>query len=188
MRALRISRAGLACAVVLAVVTMSACGGSSGASGAGNGPGASTAGDGSSGGGGGGGHCSDPHPDNLALTFAAIVCVQKQTSVPQDDGSTELKLLVKITDKDPNAIHVTSSDFKVLDAVGHDVDAEPAATSGRAGGNDCIYQEITDDGFPLSPEKSFTVPGPFCFNLQQGEKASQLVWQGDVPVTLGRSS
>src|SRR4051794_8471194 len=111
MRACRMSRAGLACAAVLAVLTMSACGGSSGSSAAGNGDGQSTVGDGGNSD-GGGDHCSDPHPDNLALTFAAIVCIQKQTSVPQDDGSTELKLLVKITDKDPNAIHVTSSDFK----------------------------------------------------------------------------
>jgi len=152
--------------------------------------GGGSSGPGSTGGGGAGGakgHCSDPHPSNLALTFAAIVCVQKQTTVPQSDGSSELKLLVQVTDKDPNAFDVTTTDFKLLDAAGHDVAADPAASpgSGRAGSSDCIYQQPADRGFPISPEKTLTVPGPICFNLRAGERPHQLVWQDDVSVNLG---
>lgn len=159
-------------------VVLSGCGGSSGGAGspaAGGAPSAAA----------GVGHCSDPHPSNLALTFAAIVCVQSQTTVPQSDGSTEIKVVVRITDKDPNAFDVTTTDFKLLDTAGHDVPADAAASAGRTGSSDCIYQQPSDDGFPLSPGQSLTVPGPICFNLQAGEHARQLVWQDDVSVGLG---
>jgi hypothetical protein len=163
---------------------VAACGGSSNNLTAAGSPNNVTNGS-STGGSSGGGRCSDPNPDNLALTFAAVVCVESQTSARQSDGSTELEVRVTITDKDPNAFNVRTTDFKVLDAVGHDVDADPPAMPGRSGTSDCIAQSLADDGWPVGPGKSFTVPGPICFNLQAGEQARQLVWQDDVPVNLG---
>lgn len=108
-----------------------------------------------------------------------------ETIVSQSDGSTELMLRVKITDKDPNEFNVTTTDFKVLDAAGHDTRADPAARNGRAGSGDCVYQKLTDRGWPVSPGHSFTVPGPICFNLRSDQAPRQLVWQDDIPVNLG---
>lgn len=165
----------IAAAAMMVALTAAACGGSSG--GGSNGGGANGAG-------GANKSCSDPHPSNLALTFAAIVCVDHQQQVSQSDGSTEYVLSVSITDKDPNAFGVTSTDFKILDANGHDVAAEDAAGSGRTGVTGCVSQSLTDNGFPLSPGKSMTLPGPLCFNLAAGSQARELVWQGDVSVKL----
>jgi hypothetical protein len=165
----------IAAAVMMVALTAAACGGSSG-----NGSNVS----GTSGNGGTNKSCSDPHPSNLALTFAAIVCVDHQQQVSQSDGSTEYVLSVTVTDKDPNAFNVTSTDFKILDASGHDVAAENATGSGRTGVTGCVSQSLTDNGFPLSPGKSMTLPGPLCFNLAAGSQARELVWQGDVSVKL----
>jgi hypothetical protein len=38
----------------------------------------------------------------------------------------------------------------------------------------------------LAPGKSFTPPGPLCFNLAAGEQSLQLVWQGDVSVPIAQ--
>ncbi|MGI9093124.1 MAG: hypothetical protein ACR2FF_06725 [Mycobacteriales bacterium] len=165
------SRRSRLCVAVMAIVVpstfLAACGGGGGGNG-----------------GGGGGRCSDPNPSNLALTFAAVVCVTGQASVTQSDGSTELKVRVMITNKDPNEFNVTTSDFKVLDSAGHDTAVDPATSNSRTGSSDCVYQQPTDNGWPVSPGASFTVPGPICFNLQPGQQPHQLVWQGDVAVTL----
>lgn len=165
----------IAAATMIAVLAAAGCGGSSGGG---------SNGGGTNGGGGTTKGCSDPHPSNLALTFAAIVCVDRQQQVAQSDGSTEYVFSVTITDKDPNAFNVTSTDFKILDANGHDVAAEDAKGSGRTGVTGCVAQSLTDDGFPLSPGKSLTLPGPLCFNLAAGSQARELVWQGDVSVKL----
>lgn len=153
-------------AFVALVCVLPSCGGSSGGTSA---PGT---------------QCSDPNPSNLELTFAAIVCVQGQTSVPQSDGTTELKVQIMITDKDPNEFHVTTRDFKVVDSTGQGVVADPATANGRTGSGNCLNQQATETGWPLNPGASFTVPGPICFNLASGEHPRQLVWQDDVTVTL----
>ncbi|MDT4920790.1 MAG: hypothetical protein QOI15_1692 [Pseudonocardiales bacterium] len=137
-------------------------------------------------GGGPSGRCSDPNPSYLSLTFAAVVCVDGISRVQQPDGSTELVLTVAVTNKDPNTIHVTSTDFDVLDVAGQDVAAEDAVASGRAGVRGCVSQDLSDDGWPLAPGKSFTPPGPLCFNLAAGEQSLQLVWQGDVSVPIAQ--
>jgi hypothetical protein len=133
---------------------------------------------------GGGGECSDPNPSNLELTFAAVVCVTRSTSVAQSDGSSELELMLTITDKDPNAFDVTTTDFRILDSAGHDLDADAGNPVGRTGAPHCILQQLSDDGYPVSPGQTFTMPGPICFNVAAGDAAKQLVWQGDVSVPL----
>jgi len=165
----------IAAAAMMAAFTAAACGGSSGTG--------ANGGD-TSGNGGTNDNCSDPHPSNLALTFAAIVCVDHQQQVSQSDGTTEYVLSVTVTDKDPNAFDVTSTDFKILDTNGHDIAAENAAGAGRTGVTGCISQSLTDNGFPLSPGKSITLPGPLCFNVAAGSQPRELVWQGDVSVKL----
>lgn len=86
----------------------------------------------------------------------AIVCVTGQASVTQSDGSTELKVRVMITDKDPNEFNVTTSDFKVLDSAGHDTAVDPATSDSRTGSSDCVYQQPTDTGWPVSPGASLS--------------------------------
>jgi hypothetical protein len=120
----------------------------------------------------------------MSLTFAGIVCVLGSTSVAQSDGSVELKVNISVQNKDPNTFGVRTWDFDVLDSAGHDVSADDAKGEQRAGGADCLYQDFSDDGWPLDPGKTFPLPGPVCFNLESGEQPSQLVWQGDVSVSL----
>jgi hypothetical protein len=132
------------------------------------------------------GNCSDPNPSYLALTFAAVVCIDSASRVRQSDGSTELELRVSVTDKDPNAFGVTSWDFQVLDAHGHDIDADDPRMSGRTGTSTCVHQDFTDDGWPVQPGASFTIPGPLCFNLAGGTQPTRLVWQSDVSVAIPR--
>ena len=132
----------------------------------------------------GGGKCSNPNPDPMSLTFAGVVCVLSSTSVAQSDGSVELKVKISVQNKDPNTFGVRTWDFDVLDSAGHDVAADDAKSAQRAGGADCVYQDLSDDGWPLDPGKTFPLPGPVCFNLEPGEQPSQLVWQGDVSVSL----
>ncbi len=158
-------------AAVMLVIGLAGCGGGGKAASGGN---SAT----------GGKSCSDRHPSNLALTFAAIVCVDSQTTVPQGDGSSELVLGVSITDKDPNAFSVTTTDFTVIDAAGHDIPAEAASDNSRTGVSGCVAQNLGDSGWPLNPNASMRLPGPMCFNLPPGDHASQLVWQSDVPVKL----
>jgi len=128
------------------------------------------------------GRCSDPHPSPLQLTFAGVVCIVAQSRVAQPDGSTELKIRVSVTDKDPNAFDVTSTDFSVEDRAGHSTEAEDGAS--RVGSTDCIAHSFSDTGWVLQPGQSFTTPGPFCFNLQAGQQPTTLVWQDDVTVAL----
>jgi Protein kinase domain len=130
------------------------------------------------------GHCSDPHPSYTALTFAGVVCIHSVSRVHQADGSTEYAVHLSVTNKDPNTFGVRSWDFQILDTAGHDVDAEDAHASGRTGVGRCVYQTLADDGWPVKPGATFTMPGPLCFNLGAGERPSQLVWQGDVSVTI----
>lgn len=132
----------------------------------------------------GGGKCSNPNPDPMSLTFAGIVCVLGSTSVAQSDGSVELKVNISVQNKDPNTFGVRTWDFEVLDAAGHDVNADDAKNRQRTGSADCVYQDLSDDGWPLDPGKTFSLPGPVCFNLESGERPTQLVWQGDVSVSL----
>jgi hypothetical protein len=132
----------------------------------------------------GDGKCSNPNPDPMSLTFAGIVCVLGSTTVAQSDGSVELKVNISVQNKDPNTFGVRTWDFEVLDSAGHDVNADDAKNEQRAGGADCVYQDLSDDGWPLDPGKTFSLPGPVCFNLDSGEQPSQLVWQGDVSVPL----
>jgi hypothetical protein len=129
------------------------------------------------------GHCSDPDPSPLALTFAGVVCIVGQSTVTQPDGSTELKIRVSVTDKDPNAFDVTSIDFSVQDGTGHSTPAEDG--SARDGSSDCIAHSFTDTGWPLQPGQAFTAPGPFCFHIEPGQQPTALVWQDDVTVRLG---
>lgn len=128
------------------------------------------------------GHCSDPNPSPLALTFAGVVCIVGQSAVPQPDGSTELKIRVSVTDRDPNAFDVTSIDFSVQDGSGHSTPAEDATS--REGSSDCIAHSFSDTGWPLQPGQSFTAPGPFCFHVEPGRQPTALVWQDDVTVGL----
>ena len=130
------------------------------------------------------GDCSDPNPSYVSLTFAGVVCIQGKTWVHQEDGSSELVLRVAVTNKDPNAFHVTSTDFDILDTAGHDVPAEDAQSAGRAGVRGCVHQALSDDGWPLAPGGTFAVPGPLCFNLPTGSQPGQLIWQGDVSVPV----
>jgi hypothetical protein len=132
----------------------------------------------------GGGKCSNPNPDPMSLTFAGVVCVLSSTSVAQSDGSVELKVKISVENKDPNTFGVRTWDFEVLDSAGHDVDADDAKSAQRTGGAECVYQDLSDDGWPLDPGKTFSLPGPVCFNLESGERPTQLVWQGDVSVSL----
>jgi hypothetical protein len=63
-----------------------------------------------------------------------------------------------------------------------------AGALGRAGADGCVYQDLSDDGWPLQPGATFTFPGPICFNLAPGEQPTQLVRQGgdvSVPVSSG---
>jgi DNA-binding CsgD family transcriptional regulator len=164
-------RTGIVLTAIVALIGLAGCGGGH---------------RGSHGGSAGGGakRCSDKHPSNLELTFAAIVCVTSETTVSQSDGSNELVLRVSITDKDPNAFSVTTTDFKVIDSAGHDISSEPASQVGRAGVSGCVSQNLGDSGWPLKPNGSMTLPGPMCFNLPAGDHAGQLVWQSDVAVKL----
>lgn len=130
------------------------------------------------------GQCSDPNPSPASVTFAGVVCILDVTRVPQADGSVELELHVSVADKDPNAFDIAAWDFEVLDNAGRDVDIDNAAGGGRTGANKCIYQDLTDDGWPVQPGATFTIPGPICFNLAPGEQPAQLVWQGDVSVPV----
>ena len=130
------------------------------------------------------GHCSDPNPSYVSLTFAAVVCVKGASRVRQQDGSTELVLRVSVTNKDPNTFGVRSWDFEILDGTGQDVSAEDARLSGRTGVGRCVSQDFSDNGWPVQPGATFTVPGPLCFNLARGEQSRELVWQSDVSVPL----
>jgi hypothetical protein len=128
------------------------------------------------------GRCSDPHPSALQLTFAGVVCIVEQVKVAQPDGSTELKVRVSLTDKDPNAFDVTSIDFSVQDSAGHSTAAEDGAS--RVGSADCVAHSFSDTGWVLHPGQTVIAPGPFCFNLQQGQHPTTLTWQDDVTVAL----
>jgi hypothetical protein len=128
------------------------------------------------------GRCSNPHPSALQLTFAGVVCIVAQSTVAQPDGSTELKIRVSVTDKDPNTFDVTSTDFSVEDSAGHSTEAEDGAS--RAGSTDCVAHSFSDTGWVLQPGQTFTAPGPFCFNLQPGQQPTTLAWQDDVTVAL----
>lgn len=121
-------------------------------------------------------HCSNPNPDPSALTFAGVVCVLRQATVPQSDGSNLIEVYVKVTDKDPNAFTVQSWDFNLLDASGTSADASQYPG--------CIYQPDLTDGFPLSPRQSITLSGPLCFDVPSSYQPQQLVWQSDVSVPL----
>ena len=127
--------------------------------------------------------CSDPKPSPMELTFAGVICVVGQSTVAQSDGSTELKIRVSVTDLDPNAFDVTSTDFSVQDSAGHSTDAETGAY--RGGSSDCIAHSFSDTGWVLQPGQSLTAPGPFCFNIKPGTQPTTLVWQDDVTVGLG---
>jgi len=129
------------------------------------------------------GRCSDPNPDPISLTFAAVVCIVSTRSVAQPDGSTELKIRVAVTDKDPNVFAVTATDFSVQDSVGHSIDAEGGAA--RTGAADCLVQSSTDSGWPVQPGQTFAVPEPFCFHLSSGQQPESVIWQDDVTVGLG---
>ncbi len=135
----------------------------------------------------GGGHCSDPHPDFAALTFAAVVCVLDQKSVAQADGSQELKLRVRITNSDPNEFNVTVDHFRLLDRSGNDTKAEQIIAPGsRTGTEDCVQQREQAQGWPLAPGKTFELPGPICYHLDAGTVAQQLVYDDDIPVSLSQ--
>jgi hypothetical protein len=125
---------------------------------------------------GGGGKCSSPNPDPASVTFAGVICVVRQTSVDQGDGSTMLEMYIKVTNKDPNAFSVQSWDFRVLDSTGNSIKAGQ--------GTGCIYQPDLTDGFPISPGQSLTLSGPLCFDVPSGYHAKQLVWQDDISVPL----
>lgn len=132
-------------------------------------------------------HCSDPHPDPAALTFAAVVCVLDQRVVAQADGSQELKLRVSITNSDPNEFNVTVYHFRVLDRSGNDTKAEESIAPGsRTGAEDCIQQEQQADGWPLAPGKTFELPGPICYHLDAGTVVQKLVYDDDIPVALAQ--
>jgi hypothetical protein len=91
---------------------------------------------------------------------------------------------ISVTDRDPNAFDVTSQDFQVLTAGGNDLPAEDAPSSGRRVPGGCDYQSLADNGYPLQPGKSLSVPRPLCFNVPAGTTLRALVWQGDVSVPL----
>jgi hypothetical protein len=130
------------------------------------------------------GRCSDPHPSPMELTFAGVVCVLKTTRVPQTDGSVELELTVSVTDKEPDSFGVRTWDFAILDTAGHDLQVEDAKSAGRTGGARCLYQDFSDDGWPVKQGETFTMPSPMCFNVAPDEHPDRLVWQDDVSVPL----
>jgi hypothetical protein len=128
------------------------------------------------------GRCSDPTPSAMELTFAGQVCIVEQSRVAQSDGSTELKIRVSVTDMDPNAFDVTSTDFSLQDSAGHSTEAEDGGW--RDGSSNCVAHSFTDTGWVLQPGQSITAPGPFCFNIKPGHQPTTLVWQDDVTVGL----
>lgn len=130
------------------------------------------------------GRCSDPHPSPTSLIFAGVVCVDSIEPVRQPDGSTELLIRVSVTNEDPNNFHASSWDFQLVDSSGDSIDAEDAGTAGRSGVGRCIYQPLLENGWLVKSGTTFTVPGPYCFNVPRGERASQLQWQNDVFVQL----
>jgi hypothetical protein len=134
------------------------------------------------------GRCSDPNPDPASLTFAAVVCVLGEKTVPQNDGSRELKLRLSVTNKDPNTFTAALWQLELKDTAGNatDIDFDGIAAGSRSGSGDCIKQanDPFSAGWPLKPGEAFTLPGSACFNLQAGNQPTQLVFDRDIPVAL----
>ena len=128
--------------------------------------------------------CSYPNPSPTVKLFAGVVCIDNVVRVRQPDGSTEYVLRVSLTNKDPHSFHASSWDFKIVDTTGGEVDAEDARSAGRTGVGRCVYQPLLQDGWLVNSGSTFTVPGPYCFNLAAGEQPRQLVWQDDVSVAI----
>ena len=143
--------------------------------------------------GGSGGHspnqarCSNPNPNPAEVTFAEVVCVQEEVTVPQSDGSQELKLRLHVTNKDPNDTSIALRDFKLVDPSGNAIAVDFAGVAGnlRTNAADCSRQ--SDDlsaGFQLAVGQSMDIPDSVCFNLSARTRLRQLVLNDDIPVNL----